>query len=191
MTWKSYHSRGEILRDVIAAVDERRDGRLPMDVTGVRETFGDELALLGALQLRWHTRLAGRIDRELMHQPMDLEDAVVAAWHATADELPGVLAVVDHYRAEPSDPAMAEAMAKSAAKERTMLAMMSGRVSAPDDVAAGSARPSRAAPGRRTVRCSPRVSAGPRSRVCSTASRPRSPRPDPRGPLPVAHRGGP
>ncbi|WP_395656278.1 hypothetical protein [Nocardioides sp.] len=146
MTWKSYHSRGEILRDVIAAVDERRDGRLPMDVTGVRETFGDELALLGALQLRWHTRLAGRIDRELMHQPMDLEDAVVAAWHATADELPGVLAVVDHYRAEPSDPAMAEAMAKSAAKERTMLAMMSGRVSAPDDVAAriGAAIESRA-----------------------------------------------
>lgn len=135
MTWKSFHSRGEILRDVITVANERRDGALPMDVDGVAETFGDELALLGALQLRWHTRLSGRIERELMRQPMDLEDAVVAAWQATADELPGVLAVVDRYRAEPLDAAMAEAMTKSAAKERILLAMMAGRVSAPDDTA--------------------------------------------------------
>jgi len=135
MTWKSFHSRGEILRDVITTANGRRDGLLPLDVPGVAETFEDELALLGALQLRWHTRLAGRIDRELMQQPMDLEAAVVAAWHATAGELPGVLAIVDHYRAEPRDRAMAEAMTKSAAKERIMLAMMAGRVSAPDDTA--------------------------------------------------------
>lgn len=136
MTWKSFHSRGEILREVIAVANRRRDGQLPMDVEGVAETFGDELTLLGALQLRWHTRLSGRIERELMRRPMELENAVVAAWHATADELPGVLAVVDHYRAEPLDAAMAEAMAKSAAKEHILLAMMAGRVSAPDHTAA-------------------------------------------------------
>lgn len=135
MTWKSFHSRGEILRDVVAAANQRRDGLLPTDVDGVAETFPDDLALLGALQLRWHTRLSGRIERELMDQPMELEDAVVAAWHAAADELPGVLAIVDHYRAEPTDAAMAEAMEKSAAKERVLLAMMAGRVSAPDDTA--------------------------------------------------------
>jgi hypothetical protein len=135
MTWKSFHSRGEILRDVITTANRRRDGLLPMDVDGVAETFGDELTLLGALQLRWHTRLAGRIERELMQQPMDLESAVVAAWHATAEELPGVLAIVDHYRAEPRDAAMAEAMAKSGAKERILLAMMAGRASAADQAA--------------------------------------------------------
>lgn len=135
MTWKSFHSRGEILRDVITVANQRRDGRLPMDVEGVAETFGDELTLLGALQLRWHTRLAGRIERELMHQPMELEDAVVTAWQAIADELPGVLAIVDHYRAEPADAAMAEAMRKSSEKERILLAMMAGRVSAPDAAA--------------------------------------------------------
>ena len=55
----------EILRDVIATADRRRDGRLPLDVAGVAETFGDELTLLGALQLRWHTRLARpSIERE-------------------------------------------------------------------------------------------------------------------------------
>jgi hypothetical protein len=136
MTWKSFHNRGEILRTVTATADTRRDGLLPMDVEGVAETFGDELALLGALQLRWHTRLAGRIERELMHQPMDLERAVVTAWQRTAEELPGIRAIVDRHRAEPLDAAMAEAMAKSTAKEHTLLAVMAGRSSAQDAAAA-------------------------------------------------------
>jgi len=62
MTWTTFHRRGEVLRTVIDAADARRDGLLPMDVPGVPETFGDELSLLGALQLRWHTRLSGRLD---------------------------------------------------------------------------------------------------------------------------------
>jgi hypothetical protein len=136
MTWKSFHRRGEILRTVIAAADRRRDGLLPMDVEGVAETFGDELSLLGALQLRWHTRLAGRIERELMAQPMDLESGVVAAWQATATELPGIRAIVDHYREAPLDEAMADAMAKSADKEHILLAVMAGRVSGQDATAA-------------------------------------------------------
>ncbi|MGB0101028.1 MAG: hypothetical protein WBP61_12190 [Nocardioides sp.] len=135
MTWQSFHSRGAILRDVVAAADARRDGTLPVDLPGVAETFEDELALLGALQLRWHARLSGRIERELMRQPMDLDGAVVAAWQATADELPGVRAIVDRARAEPGDDAIADAMATAAAKERILLAMMAGRVSVPDDTA--------------------------------------------------------
>ena len=51
-----------------------------------------------------------------MHQPLDLDAAVVAAWHATADELPGIRMVLDHYRAEPLDDAMAAALATSAAQ---------------------------------------------------------------------------
>lgn len=136
MTWTAFHNRGEILRTVIATVDLRRDGTLPMEIDGVTETFGDELTLLGALSLRWHTRLAGRIERELMGQPMDLERAVVAAWHATAEELPGVRAVLDHHRDRPLDAAMADAMAKAAANERILLAVMAGRVSAQDATAA-------------------------------------------------------
>ena len=142
MTWKSFHHRGDVLRDVIAAADARGDGLVPMDVPGAAETFGDELTLIGALQLRWHTRLAGRLERELMAQPGDMEAldaAVIAAWHATADDLPGTRAIVDRYRAEPLDEAMAMALAKAAAKERTLLAVMAGRVSTnvngPDAVA--------------------------------------------------------
>ncbi len=129
MTWKSFHRRGEILRTVIATADARRDGVLPMDVEGVAETFGDELTLLGALQLRWHTRLAGHIERELAGQPMDLESAVVAAWHDTAAQLPGVRAIIDHHVDQPTSPAMRTALAKATAKEHLMLAAMAGRTS--------------------------------------------------------------
>jgi hypothetical protein len=134
MTWTTFHRRGEVLRTVTATADARRDGLLPMDVEGVRETFGDELALLAALQLRWHTRLSGHLEHALMHQPLDIEDAVVSAWHATAEELPGTRLVLDHYRHEPADEAMADAMRIAAGKEQVLLAAMAGRSSG--DVAA-------------------------------------------------------
>ncbi|MEV7428372.1 MULTISPECIES: hypothetical protein [unclassified Nocardioides] len=132
MTWTSFHHRGEILRSVIRTADQRRDGLLPMGVTGVRETIGDELSLYGALSLRWHTRLAGRIERELLDQPMDLEGAVISAWRTLADEMPGVRAILDHYREHPVDEAMAAAIAKATHKEHVLLAVMAGRGSAHD-----------------------------------------------------------
>jgi len=135
MTWTSFHRRGEILRDVIASADRRRDGHLPMEVPGVAETFDDELALLGALQLRWHTRLAGRIERELMGQPLDLEAAVVGAWRTTAEELPGIRAVLDREQDAPRSGPVAEALAKVSVKERTLLAMMAGLASSPGEAA--------------------------------------------------------
>ena len=103
MTWTSFHRRGDVLRDVIAAADQRRDGVLPRDVDGVSATFADDLDLLGALQLKWHTRLAGRIEREQMTQPLDLRASVVRAWHQTADELPGIRAILDEQRLRPAD----------------------------------------------------------------------------------------
>jgi hypothetical protein len=136
MTWKTFHRRGEVLAAVLAAADHRRDGLLPMDVDGVTETFGDELTLLGALQLKWHTRLAGRVERALVGQPLDLDDAIAGAWRATADGLPGVRLVLDHYRDHPVDDAMAAAMARATRKEHTMLAMMAGRGSVGDEAAA-------------------------------------------------------
>lgn len=136
MTRNHVRSRGEILRDVIAVADTRRDGLLPMDVEGVLHAFHDELDLLGALQLRWHTRLSGRIERELADQPLDLERAVVTAWAATAEELPGIRAVVDRHRDHPLDEAMAEALRVATGKERTLLAVMAGRAGLADPGAA-------------------------------------------------------
>jgi len=136
MTWKSHHRRGDVLREVIRTADERLDGRLPLDVEGVADTFGDDLTLLGALQLRWHTRLAGHIERELSDQPLDLENAVALAWLAAAEDMPGIRAVIDHYVAHPTSAEMARALRVATAKEHEMLALMAGRASGPGEAAA-------------------------------------------------------
>jgi hypothetical protein len=136
MTWTSHHRRADVLREVISAADDRLDGRLPLDVDGVAETFGDELTLLGALTLRWHTRLAGHIERELADQPLDLEDAVATAWLHAAREMPGTRAVIDHHVAHPASAAMARALSVATRKEHEMLALMAGRASAPGAAAA-------------------------------------------------------
>lgn len=135
MTWTSYHNRGEILRSVTAVADQRRDGLLPMDVEGVNVRFDDELDLLGALQLKWHTRLAGRIERELGEQPMDLESAVIRAWHEAAADLPGIRLIIDHYRAHPTDDRVAAAMATARRKEQLLLAVMAGKGGYHDELA--------------------------------------------------------
>jgi hypothetical protein len=129
MTWKAFHNRGETLRAVIAESAVRRDGILPMDVPGVAERFRDELDLLGALQLKWHTRLAGHIESELSVQPMDLRASVTTGWARSAEELPGVRMILDHYRSHPVDDAMAQAVARMTSKEHHYLAAMAGRAS--------------------------------------------------------------
>ena len=128
--WSAHHNRGEILRTVIATADERLDGVLPMDLIGVSEAFVDELDLLGALSLKWHTRLPARIERELTQGPTDLEAATIAGWRATARDLPGVRLILDHYLAHPTTPEMAEAMTRSHAKEQVLLAVLAGKAPA-------------------------------------------------------------
>ena len=129
MTWNSYHRRGEVLRSLIDTANTRGDGILPMDVDGVAQTFEDDVAVLAALELRWHTRLAGQIERNLMTQPLDLQSNVVLAWQQTAAALPGVRAILDHYAAHPETDEMAENLAAATVKERQLMAMMAGRAS--------------------------------------------------------------
>lgn len=140
MTWTSFHRRGEVLRTVYDVLDARRDGVLPMDLPGVTETFGTEHALLGALVLRWHTRLSGHLELALMAQPADIDQTVVDAWHATAQELPGIRAVLDRCVAEPTDEQMAALLAISAGKEHLMLGAMAGRHGATPDLTAAAGR---------------------------------------------------
>jgi hypothetical protein len=72
-----------------------------------------------------------------MTAPADADRAVIEAWHATADELPGIRAVLDRYRAQPAGEQLASALATSAAKEHQMLGAMAGRHGAtPDDTTA-------------------------------------------------------
>jgi hypothetical protein len=137
MTWNAFHHRGEILQTVIDTANARQDGILPMDVDGVTQTFHGELDLVAALHLKWHARLSGNIERALMAQPMELEDAIASAWARTSSEIPGVRKIIDHYTASPSDPEMAEAMAKAQHKEWLKLAGAAGLAS---DESASAAR---------------------------------------------------
>jgi hypothetical protein len=94
--------------------------------------FTDELGLVGALQLRWHTRLAGEIERALDDRPDDLEAAVLTGWRRAATALPGVRTVLDAYGEHPSDERMARALTTARRKDRVLMAAMAGRASAAD-----------------------------------------------------------
>ena len=126
MTWNAFHHRGEILQTVIDTADLRLDGVLPMDLPGVPETFHDELDLLAALSLKWHARLSGNIERELMAQPMDLEAAITNAWSKSSQAAPGTRLIIDRYTESPSDPEMAAALSRAQEKEWLKLASAAG-----------------------------------------------------------------
>lgn len=129
MTWNAFHHRGEILQAVIDTADTRLDGLLPLDIPGVSETFADELDLIGALWLKWHARLSGNIERELMAQPMDLEAAITNAWRVTSHQAPGTRLILDHYTESPTGPKMAAALNRAREKEWLKLARVAGLAS--------------------------------------------------------------
>lgn len=126
MTWNAVHRRGDVLRTVVDEADRRHDGALPWELPGVTETFGDESALVAALQLRWSTRLAGQVERALMDYPDDLETAVVDAWRAAADELSGVRRVLDAQRESPATQEIADILATAHRKDAVLMAAMAG-----------------------------------------------------------------
>jgi hypothetical protein len=135
MTWNAFHHRGETLRAVVATADEERDGALPMHVPGVAENFADELDLLSALLLKWHARLSGNIERALAQQPIDLELAVARAWRTTAEEMPGVRAIIDRARTS-TDPVIAPALRRATQREWVRLAAAAGLANDESDAAA-------------------------------------------------------
>ena len=137
MTWDAFHHRGDVLRDVVDEANRRHDGALPAELPGVTETFGDESALVAALQLRWSTRLAGEIERALNDHPDDFETAVVAAWRRTADELDGVRQILDAQRETPTSPELGEALDTAHRKDAVLMAGMAGLVSPSDPSAVG------------------------------------------------------
>ncbi|HET7385212.1 MAG TPA: hypothetical protein VFJ19_00950 [Nocardioidaceae bacterium] len=134
-TWDAFHRRGDVLRAVVDEANRRRDGELPRHLSGVADSFEDDLALVAALQMRWHTRLSGHIERALDETPTDPGDAVVTGWLRAAADLPGVRMILDRSAASPSSPRMADALAKAGDKERRMLAAMAGRANLQDTLA--------------------------------------------------------
>ena len=126
MTWDATHRRSEVVRRVIDEADHRRDGSLPLELPGVAETFDGPAALVAALQLRWHTRLSGHIERTLSDAPSHPESAVLRAWRTTAEELPGLRAVLDAQTGQPADDDVAALLARARRKDWALLAGMAG-----------------------------------------------------------------
>jgi hypothetical protein len=122
-----------------------------MHLPGVAETFRDELDLVSALQLRWHTALAGAIERELAARPGELEEAVLAGWREAATSHEGVRAVLDSAAASATDPSVATVLERARRKDWVLLAAMAGKAGPADPRAAriGQALEGKARGGRR------------------------------------------
>lgn len=129
MNWETFHRRGDVLQAVIREADARCDGELPMYVPGAERVFSDERDLLAALSLKWHTNLQGMLEKVYNDQPLDFEAAVVGAWRELATDLPGIRRVLDK-ALESDEEEIVAMLEKSQAKERELLALWSGRVSA-------------------------------------------------------------
>ncbi|HNN47760.1 MAG TPA: hypothetical protein PKM12_02260 [Marmoricola sp.] len=140
MTWNNFHRRGETLRIVEEVANQRVDAVLPTDVPGVSEHFYDDLDLIAALVLRWHTRLAGNVDRALVSQPWDLPTAVEQAWANTAQEMAGVRLIIDQYTQHPTDEDMGRALLKAELREWMRLATWAGLASDQSEAAAAVGR---------------------------------------------------
>jgi len=135
MTWDRLHRRAEVVRAVAAQADRRRDGVLPTDLAGIQAAFHDDTDLVLALQLRWHTRLSGVVERTLAEDPFRPDAAVVTAWRRTAASMPGLRAILDAQRRDPATPDVAEALRRADRKDWTLLAAMAGRAGASDPAA--------------------------------------------------------
>jgi hypothetical protein len=140
MSWTAFHSRGETLQAVVDTANTDLDGVLPMQVPGVDTNFTDEIDLVGALLLKWHTRLSGNIERALTREPMDLEVAVASAWRATAEQLPGVRLVIDRCTEWPETSEMVAAMQRAREREWIRLAQAAGLASSASTGAAAAGR---------------------------------------------------
>jgi ATP adenylyltransferase len=65
MTWQELHERMDYMADVIGRVDENPDSAIDLSVdrVTVEKLFGSEEGLFLALQQRWATALAAKLDQ--------------------------------------------------------------------------------------------------------------------------------
>ena len=122
MTWNAYNRRKEVLREILAIADQRRDISITdlLDtVDGGREAYANETELLFDVQMTWFQRLSGQLDRQLVEGVDTPEIMAITAWVNAAGAMPGARALLD---AELSNPALEKAFAK----ELTLLAASAG-----------------------------------------------------------------
>lgn len=108
---------------------------LALTTPGVPDTFTDEVDLVGALVLRWHTRLLARLDQAIEGPRGDLPGSVVEAWAGAARDQRGVRRLLDEQLATPSSPGLDALLRRAQQAEHARLAQAAG--TAGTDAAAG------------------------------------------------------
>lgn len=115
MTWDAYHRRKELLREIFAMADRHPDRALSSVLDAVdphRLVLEDETAALFEIQMAWFQRLSGHIDRLTSEGGETPALVAVAAWAASASELPGARSLLD---AHSDSTELATALAKESA----------------------------------------------------------------------------
>ncbi len=122
MTWDAYHRRKDVLREIFAMADRHPDRALSAVLDAVdphRLVLEDETAALFEIQMAWFQRLSGHIDRLTVEGADTPPLVAVAAWTASASELPGARALLDAH-SDSTD------LATAFAKERDFIAASAG-----------------------------------------------------------------
>lgn len=128
-------TRAQVLHCVIDEMLRRQDGTIPADVENMSTFFDSQDDLINAVLLRWHTRLVSSIERGLVDDPEDREEAVIEAWQHAARLYRGVLAAIDDLTADPTSAAVARAVHTTLRNDQAAMAVAAGLASGPDDLA--------------------------------------------------------
>lgn len=131
MTWDAYHRRKDALREVLAIADRRREETTATElldtVDGAKLAFANDIELLFDVQMSWHQRLSGQLDRTLSAGAEDLEHVVTNAWSDAAAEMPGARTLLDANATRPE-------LQKAFAKELEFLGRSAGIPGNHDDL---------------------------------------------------------
>jgi hypothetical protein len=129
-------SRASVLHAVIDDILARRDGQIPTNIDGL-DTFFDGVGdLANALLLRWHTRLVASLERGLVDDPEDREEAVIEAWRHANWIYWGVRMVIDELQRNPPTEEVAHAVRRTARNDWAVMAIAAGLASGFDEPAA-------------------------------------------------------
>jgi hypothetical protein len=129
-------SRASVLHAIIEDILARKDGKIPTNIDGM-DTFFDGIDdLANALLLRWHTRLVASLERGLVDDPEDREEAVIEAWRHANWIYWGVRMVIDELEQNPPTEEVAHAVHRTARNDWAVMAIAAGLASEFDEPAA-------------------------------------------------------
>jgi hypothetical protein len=128
-------SRASVLHAMIDNILARKDGEIPTNIDGI-DTFFDGIEdLANALLLRWHTRLVASLERGLVDDPEDREEAVIEAWRHATWIYWGVRMVIDKLAENPPTEEVAHAVHMTARNDWAVMALAAGLASGYDEPA--------------------------------------------------------